>query len=181
MAEWLTHVLLAFALFTALGWVIEWIDEGWVAVGMIGSILPDLNRLELIVPADTVSAIAGVPFQWGGLHTIGGAVLLAGLGALLFDTRTRQWRAFLVLFGGALWHLIVDLPQQYADGAMLTNLYLFPIASWRPPTPGWYVSDDRWVVVGAALIALVVWLLDRYYIDRRPTPRSTDRSKNDNC
>jgi len=162
MAEWLTHIVLAYALFTAAGWYIEWLDRRWVAVGMVGSILPDLSRLDLVIDADRITAVFGVPFEWGGLHTLGGVVVLSAIGAVLFGTRTQQYRAFLCLFAGALSHLIVDLPQAYADGLMITNLYLFPLPAWRPPTPGWYVSADRWVVVVSLAVALPVFVVDYY-------------------
>lgn len=162
MAEWLSHVLLAYAAFTVASWQIEWLDQRWVAVGVVGSILPDLSRLNLLVDNDTMTALLGVPFEWGGLHTLGGSILLAGVGALLFEGRRQQYRAFGLLVAGAFSHLIVDLPQKYADGQLLTNLYLFPVSSWRGPTPGWYVSADRWVAVLSLGVALVVYLADRY-------------------
>ena len=162
MAEWLSHVLLAYALFTAASWYIEWLDRKWVAVGLVGSILPDLNRLGLLVGSEQITAVVGLPFNWAGLHTLGGAVVLSTIGAVLFATRQQQYRAFLLLFAGALSHLIVDLPQQYADGLMVTNLYLFPLPPWRFPTPGWYVSADRWVAVVSLAIALVVFGVDYY-------------------
>lgn len=162
MAEWLSHIILAYALFTAAGWYIEWLDRRWVAVGIVGSILPDLSRLDLVVDADTITAITGVPFEWGGLHTLGGVVVLSALGAVLFSTRRQQNRAFLLLFAGALSHLIVDLPQRYADGLMLTNQYLLPLPPWRFPTPGWYVSADRWVVVVSLIVGLPVVVVDYY-------------------
>ncbi len=161
MAELLTHVLVAYALFTAAGWYLEWLDERWVAVGMVGSVLPDLNRLALVVPAERVTDFTGVAFDWGGLHTVGGALLLSAIGATLFVRRRDQRRAFLVLFAGALSHLIVDFPQRYADGDALTNLYLYPVSSARPPTPGWYVSADRWVAVVALAVAAAVFVVDR--------------------
>ena len=160
MAEWLTHVLIAYALFTAMGWVIDWINCRWVAVGMVGSILPDLSRIRLVVPDDLVASILGLPFNWDGLHTIAGIVALSAIGALLFKTPCQQRRGFVLLIDGAVSHLIVDLPQKYADGYMLTNYYLFPLPTWRLPTPNWYVSADRWVVFIALAIALVVFLID---------------------
>jgi len=161
MAELLTHVLVAYGLFTALGWYVDWIDERWVAVAMVGSILPDLSRIDLVLSSDRVAALLGVSFDWGGLHTVGGAVLLSAIGALLFSTARTQRRAFLALLGGALSHLVVDVPQAYADGLALTNRYLYPLPPWRPPTPGWYVSADRWVVVVAFAFAVLVYALDR--------------------
>ncbi|MEY7850684.1 metal-dependent hydrolase [Natrarchaeobius sp. A-rgal3] len=164
MAELLTHVLLAYAAFTVLGWYVEWIDDRWIAVGMVGSILPELNRLALVVSSGRVSSLLGVPFAWDALHTVVGAALLSGIGALLFASSTHRRRAFLVLFAGGLSHLVVDLPQQYADGRMLTNEYLFPLTTWRPPTPGWYVSADRWVLVFASGVTLAIVLFDRYRV-----------------
>ena len=162
MAEWLTHVLLAYALFTVVGWSVAWLDEKWVAVGIVGSILPDLSRLALIVPNEAIEALTGLPFSWSRLHTLGGALVLSTIGAMLFATPTDRRRAFGLLFAGALSHLVVDLPQQYADGLMITNLYLFPLPPWRFATPGWYVSADRWVVVVSLAVAVFVFGLDRY-------------------
>ena len=161
MAEWLTHVSVAYALFTVGSWLIAWLDDRWIAVGVVGSILPDLNRIELVVPADFIEAHLGVPFDWSGIHTLGGLVLLCAVGAFLFERRREQWRAFGLLFAGGLSHILIDIPQRYVDGETLTNLYFFPLNAWRTATPGWYVSADRWVVVVAFVVAVVVFLVDR--------------------
>ena len=168
MAEWVSHVCLAYALFTTVGWYVDWLDRRWVVVGIVGSVLPDLDRLELVVSGDLITAVTGVPFEWYGINTIGGTVVLSAVGALLFERHSDRRRGFLLLVTGGLSHLLVDLPQRYADGLMLTNKYLFPLPPWRPPTPGWYVSADRWVVVAALLVALVVFGVDRY---RTPDPQ----------
>jgi membrane-bound metal-dependent hydrolase YbcI (DUF457 family) len=160
VAEWLTHVLLAYAVFTTLTWVVSWLDQRWVAVAMVGSIIPDLGRVDLLIDADWVEATFGVPFSWGGVHTLAGVGLLCTAGTMLVRGRRRQIRAWLLLAGGALSHVVVDLPQVYADDRMLTNLYLYPLPPWRPPTPGWYVSPDAFVVVVAALVASVVFVVD---------------------
>ncbi|WP_193309690.1 metal-dependent hydrolase [Halorubrum halophilum] len=160
MAEWLTHVLFAYALFTALSWTTGWIDQRWIAVAMIGSILPDLNRFRLVVSDGLMSYLVGVPFSWWGIHTIGGVLLLCGIGALLFETVSEERRAFASLLGGALLHVVVDLPQRYADGYMISSSYAFPVPFPRFPTPGWYVSSDRWVVVVAIVLAFAVFVAD---------------------
>jgi len=162
MAEWLTHVLVAYGVFTIVGWYVDWLEKRWVAVAMVGSILPDLNRFELFISSEAMSTLLGIPFDWGALHTIGGLVVLSAIGALLFSSSLEQKRGFVVLFGGGLSHLIVDVPQAYADGLAVTNLYLFPLTTWRAPTPGWYVSADRWVALFALVFALVVYIADRY-------------------
>ena len=168
MAEWLTHVFIAYALFTIVGWSVDWLDEKWVTVGMVGSILPDLNRLDLLIDDGLVMVLTGGSFDWSGLQTVGGAVVLSAIGAMLFGTAQHRKRAFVVLLSGAVSHILVDLPQRYADGRMLTNVYLFPFPPWRPPTPGWYVSADRWVVVIALAVALVIFIVDHYRADAQP-------------
>lgn len=170
MAELLTHVLLAYAVFTTASWASDWLNERWVAVGVVGSILPDLNRVRLLLPGSTITDITGVPFSWGAIHTLGGVLVVAGIGSLLFTRHQTQFRAGVLLLAGALTHILVDLPQPYADGQMLTNVYLFPFSSWRIETPGWYVSADRWTLILALVVALLVTLIDwgrTHYSDTR--------------
>ncbi len=166
MAEWLTHVLLMYAVGTAATWHHRWFDSRWVAVGMIGAILPDLSRFYLIVPDETITQITGLPFAWNGLHTLAGILLLSGIGGMVFTRTIDQRRGFAVLLAGALFHIVVDIPQTYADGLTITNLYFYPFSSWRGITPGWYVPADRWVVLISAVAAILVWMVDRYLTNR---------------
>jgi len=162
MSEWLTHVFIAYAGFTICGWGVDWLTDRWIAIGVIGSILPDLSRIELLVPREIVEYLVGVEFTWAGIHTLIGVILLSAIGALCFGDSAARYRAFVLLLGGAISHLIVDLPQRYADGRMVLDSYLSPIPVPRPPTPGWYVTPDRWVVGVAFVAALVVFGIDRY-------------------
>ncbi len=160
MAELLSHVLFAFALFTVAGWVVEWLDREWVVVGMVGAILPDLNRIDMVLDEYVVAQVLGVPFSWDGLHTLGGVVLLAALGAVLFPSGQEQLRAFGLLVAGGVSHLLTDAVKAWADGA--NGAYLYPLSWWRNPTPGWYVSADRWMLVVAVLLVLAVLIVDRF-------------------
>ena len=165
MAELLSHVLIAFCLFTVVGWWVEWLDRKWVAVGMVGAIFPDLNRIGMVLDAGSVEAVLGIPFGWGGLHTIGGVLVLAGIGAILFPTRQAQLRAFGLLVAGGAPHLVTDAVKAWADG--YNGAYLYPFSWWRNPTPGWYVSADRWVIVLVLVVTLVVVAVDRYMAMKR--------------
>lgn len=167
MSEWLAHVFIAYAGFTVLSWNLDWLTDRWIAVGVIGAILPDLSRLSLVVSPDIVEYLTGVAFTWAGIHTLIGVILLSAIGALCFGDSADRYRAFVSLLGGAVLHLIVDLPQRYADGQMILDSYLSPIPAPRPPTPGWYVTPDRWVVGVAFVAALLVFGIERY---RERTP-----------
>jgi len=159
MADLLSHALLAFALFTVVGWAISWLDREWVVVGIVGSLLPDLNRLDMVLDDHLITTVLGVPFDWDGLHTLGAVVVLSTIGAVAFSTREERRRAFGLLLAGACSHLGVDMVKAWADGA--NGAYLFPFSWWRNPTPGWYVSADWWVLVVAVGVALVVFAIDQ--------------------
>ena len=158
MAELLSHVLAAYVLFTALGWAIEWLEPRWVVVGMVGALLPDLNRIGMVLDEFAIEQVLGVPFSWGAIHTLAGVLLLSAAGALLFGTARARRRGFVLLVAGGVSHLAIDAVKRWADGA--NGAYLYPLTWWRNPTPGWYVSAERWVLVVAIACALVVFLLD---------------------
>jgi membrane-bound metal-dependent hydrolase YbcI (DUF457 family) len=164
VADWITHVCVAYAVFTTAGWQLGWLENRWIGIGVVGAILPDLSRIRLLVDSEQVSSLVGIPFEWGGIHSLGGIVLLSGIGALLFHTRENQIRAFVLLFAGALSHLLVDFPQPYADGKSLAGQYLFPFPVERFSVPRLYVSSDRWVAAIAVSVAILIFLVDRYWI-----------------
>lgn len=172
MAEVLTHVLVAYVVFTIASWWSNRIEPQWVVVAMVGAILPDLDQLDLVLDADTITTALGIPFGWGALHTIGGVMLLSGIGALLFTTRRQQVMAFLMLLGGGITHLALDAVKAWGDG--YNGVYLYPFSWWRNPTPGWYVSADRWVLVLTAILAFVVFVLDRHMRTEEPDPTKID-------
>lgn len=162
MADLLSHVLFAFVVFTVAGWAVDGLGRRWVAVGMVGAILPDLDLVGVLVDGSVVSESIGLPFDWGAIHTLGGVLLLAAAGAVLFEGRVQRRRAFVLLGAGGTVHLAVDGVKLWADGANGVSLY--PFSWWRNPTPGLYAPGDRHVVVVAVVVAGAVWLLDRYLL-----------------
>jgi membrane-bound metal-dependent hydrolase YbcI (DUF457 family) len=160
MAELLSHILFAFAVFTALGWAVSWLDRRWVVVGMVGSVLPDLNRVDLLLDDYLIEQLLGLPFSWDAIHTLGGVLVLSGAGAVLFATREQRIRAFGLLTAGGVSHLLVDAVKAWADGA--NGAFLYPFSWWRNPTLGWYVSAERWVLVMALVLTVGVLVVDRY-------------------
>ncbi|MFC7071577.1 metal-dependent hydrolase [Halovenus rubra] len=159
MADLLSHVLLAFAAFTAVGWVISWLDRRWVTVGMVGSVVPDLNRIDLLADDYFIEQFLGVSFDWGAIHTLGGVIVVSAAGAVLFSTRRQQVRVFCLLVAGGCSHLFVDGLKAWADGS--NGAYLYPFSWWRNPTPGWYVSADKWVLILSLVLASGILLVDK--------------------
>ncbi|KDE59102.1 membrane protein [Halostagnicola sp. A56] len=161
MADLLSHVLIAYALGTVAGWRLEWLSRRWVAVAMVGAVLPDLNRIGLLVSDPTVEAALGTPFAFDAIPTLGGVIVLAGIGATGFET--HRTRAYGLLLAGGLSHLLFDATKHYADGEAGT--WLFPLSWTRHPTPNLYVSSEPAVLLVALSIAACVWAVDRRWVE----------------
>ncbi len=162
MADLLSHLLAAYALFTVASWRIDWLDRQWVVVGMGGAAIPDLVKVGIVLDSDTVETVLGVPFSYSPLSKLGGVLLVAGLISLAFQS--RYWRRVypLVVCGG-LSSLLGDGLRAYADGR--ASAWLYPFTNWRPPTPSLYVSSDPRALVVALVFAAVVLVLDRRVVD----------------
>ena len=158
MADLLSHLLVAYALFTVASWRVEWLDHRWVVVGMGGAAIPDLVKIRILLDADTVAATAGVPFSYAPLSALGGVLLVAGLIALAFE-RDNWRRVYGLVVAGGLSALVGDGLRVYADGR--ASAWLYPLSNWRPPTPSLYVSSDPLVLVAALVVAAVVFIVDR--------------------
>lgn len=163
MADILSHVLLAFGLFTVVGWAVSWLDRRWVVVGMVGSIIPDLNRVDMLLGDHIIEQSLGISFSWDAIHTLGGVLVLSAVGAMLFRNRAQQIRAFGLLTAGGCSHLLVDAVKAWADGSNGASLY--PFSWWRNPTPGLYVSSDMFVLVIGLVVASGALLVDRVILD----------------
>ena len=157
MTELLSHVLFAYSVFTIAGWRVEWLTQRWVAVGMIGSLLPDLNRIGLFVTDAAIEATLGVPFGIDAIHTLGGVILFAAIGSLVIADHLKV--TFGLLLTGGLSHLIADSLKLWVDGA--ASAWLYPLSWYRPPTPGLYVSSDPSVLAVVGMAAVGVALIDR--------------------
>ena len=165
MAELLTHVLAAYILATALSWHYGWIDPRYVTIAMAGAITPDLSRFDLLIPAEWIEATFGLPFSWGAFHTLGGTTFVVAIGTLLVPRRYRL-RVFAMLMLGALSHHALDLLLLNPSGH--SYAVFWPATQYHPPSPGLYLSTDRWPALVAGLVAAVVWAVDRRLV-KQPT------------
>jgi hypothetical protein len=159
MADLLTHVLVAYALLTVVSWRLDWLTRPWIAVGMGGAIIPDLQRLDLLLDSQLIESATGLPFTYSHFGTIGGLALTAGVITVLFE---RRWwlRVYGLLVAGGITHLVLDGTRVWADGR--AGQWLFPILpAWRPPSPNLYITADPLVPAVTLTVAAVVFLIDR--------------------
>jgi hypothetical protein len=160
MVDLLTHVLVAYALATALSIRYAWVRPQLVTVAMMGAIIPDLSRFSLLVAEETVTALFGIPFNWFGFHTLGGVVAASLVGVVLATEKYRSRVALLLLLGAGS-HLVLDALLVKPSG--IAAPLWWPLAAQGTPTPGLYLSTDRWPVLVAAGCAALVWVV-RYRI-----------------
>ncbi|MFB6176290.1 MAG: hypothetical protein ABEI99_03940 [Halobaculum sp.] len=156
MADLLTHVLVAYAVGTLLARR-DWLPRRHVSVLLVGAVAPDAMKATVVLGVHR-GTIAGIPYSTWGYHTLGGVVLIAGLGALTIRA-TDRWLAFRALLGGGVSHLLLDLLVIRADG--VAPPYLYPLSGWLPPAGNLYLSSDLWPPLVALCLAGVVALYDR--------------------
>jgi len=169
MPDLLTHTLLAYTLGMVFSWRYDWLTPQYVTVAMAGAFIPDLAKIGLVIPRNQIAALLGVPFNWFGIHTLGG-VLLAALIGVVFVTPTSRRRVFALLSLGAGSHLLIDAFLVKVSGHSYPLLW--PLTTYAPPTPGLYLSTDVLPAVVMGLIAGGVWFVDRSLGLARPTEQS---------
>ena len=158
MAELFTHVLAGFIVATIASWRYEWITPPLVVACMVGAAIPDLNRLDLLVPAEAITAATGIPWTWGVTHRAGTGLLIALLVTLLVRPDLRR-AVFAMCCVGIASHLVIDYILWQSTG--YTNLMLWPVLDLTVEYQGFYRSSDRWPAVVATVLAGVVVLVDR--------------------
>ena len=160
MPDLLAHALAAYVLGTLLSWRYDWLDGAYVTVAMAGAFVPDLVKVKLLVPNWEVAAVLGQPFSWDPLHYLGGVVLSVLVGVLVVAPGDRRRvRALALLSLGASSHLVLDSLLRTATGRAFPVFW--PLSSYRPPTPGLYLSTEPEPTVLFGVLALVVWYVDR--------------------
>ncbi len=152
MSDLLVHALVAYVGTVAVVETTETPDR-LVPIAMVGAVAPDLLRFT--VPLGVArGTVAGVPYSTWGLHTLGGVVVLAGLGALAVGERDRR-AAFGALVAGGCSHLSLDLLVVRVDGE--APPYLYPLSDWLSPAGNLYTSADLWLLAVVIAVAVPVW------------------------
>lgn len=172
MAELFTHVLAGFVLAVVLSWRVDWITPPLIAAAMVGAAVPDLNRMELLLPESTMEAMLGVPWSWVVFHRAGGALMVCLLITLLVP-RAHMKGVFTLLVLGAASHLVIDYFLWQPSGT--TDLMLWPFLDVQIDYDGFYRSTDRWPAVVSVVSTAVVVYVDRRYMNPRPSRKESSR------
>lgn len=160
MPDLLSHAFIAYTLCIFLGIRFPWITPQYVTVGMAGAFIPDVSKADFILGNELIGNALGLPFDWFGVHTLGGATVAALVGVTLTANEHRR-RAAALLAVGASSHLLADALLFKTSGHSYPVLW--PLTAYYPPTPGLYLSTDVWPSVVTGGVALGTWLLVRRF------------------
>lgn len=161
MADLMTHALVAFSAATVLSWKFDRL-KGYITAAMLGSVLPDLTRIGILIDPALIERSLRIPFSWQPLHTLGGVII----SILIITTMVQKEHvkpALLLLSLGAATHLFLDSLLIKASG--YSYPIFFPFTTYRPPTPSLYMSPDVWPVIAAFFIALTVWTINSHNLE----------------
>ena len=144
MPDWFTHSL--------VGWITGKTTKRDIALIVIGSLIPDLVKINLLF----IGLNLNDHQFFEALHTPIGAILVAGILALLFNDARK---AFIPLIIGISTHFILDFFLVHVHGGMKL---LFPF-NWE----GWQYSlirsDDYRMTIVTILAAFLIYIIYWYY------------------
>ena len=158
MPDLLTHALAGYILATTLSFKYEWLTPPWVTVCMMGTFIPDLTKIRLLLPSYQIEQLLGLPFDWFALHTVGGTTVSVLIGTVLVPHEHRR-RVLALLAVGAGSHLFLDSLLITTTGYAAPMGW--PLINSGLPTPGIYLSSDRWPALVAGLLAIYLWWKNR--------------------
>jgi hypothetical protein len=161
MPDLLAHVFIAYSICRVTSWRFEWLTTPYVTLGMVGAFIPDIVKIKLLLPSESIEGILGVPFDWESLATGGGALLSVCIGLVLLASSERR-RGGLLLGIGAASHLLVDSLLLTPTGRSVQLFW--PFSQYKVPSPGLYLSTQPEPMFVTGGIALLVWGVHRYRI-----------------
>lgn len=159
MPDLLSHAFIAYTICTLLSLRYDWVTSEYITIGMAGAFIPDMAKMKLLIDAATVEAALDLPFDWLGIHTLGGAFVSILVGAAVVNRADRR-RVVGLLSLGAASHLFTDALLLKASGR--SYAVLWPLTRYHPPTPGLYLSTDIWLTGVTGTAALGAYLFAHY-------------------
>lgn len=159
MPDLLAHVFIAYTICRVASWRVEWLTTPYVTLGMVGAFIPDIVKIDLVLPSETVEGILGVPFHWGSLATGGGTLLSLCIGLVLLRSSERR-RGGLLLGVGAGSHLLADSLLLTPTGRSVQLVW--PLSQYKIPSPGLYLSTQPEPMFLTGAIGFLIWGVHRY-------------------
>jgi membrane-bound metal-dependent hydrolase YbcI (DUF457 family) len=159
MPDILTHALVGYVLGTALAVRYDWFKPHHVTLVMLGTTVPDFDKVSLVLDDAAVESALGLPFSWLAIHLPIGSLIVCSIGALLVGQQYRK-RAFALLIVGALSHYALDSLSVFTTG--YSYPYLWPLSEYYFPAAGLYQSSDQWPAALAGLAAAATYVIKRY-------------------
>lgn len=147
MPDWLTHILTPWILCQILGMKFKVFDHKNTIVVMVGALIPDIVKVELLLEFFDINTRFLYP-----LHTPAGSLVLTAVISMMFE-KSRLVFSLLVL--GVSTHFALDLLIGHVSGGMLL---LFPFG-WEEYQMGLIQSVDYCVSVVTVLTASAIYLI----------------------
>ena len=133
MTDLLAHVCFAYAVSSLLSIRVDWLGAHYVTVVLVGAVIPELVKIELLVEAGVISDVLEIPFSWLPLQTLGGVAVSICIGGLIVSRREQQ-RLLPLLALGAATHMFLDYLLLSPSGRSFAVFW--SLTRYCPPTPG---------------------------------------------
>jgi len=148
MPDWIVHICVAYLVCRILYFKFPMFDSANTVLAMVGSILPDLVKLQIILGHFGIHLSDFLP----AFHTPVITFIIAGIISLFFENKRV---AFLFLVIGAATHFIMDLLLVDPEG----GIYLFFPFNWQMFHINLIAPDDYMITFVILTLTIIVYLL----------------------
>jgi membrane-bound metal-dependent hydrolase YbcI (DUF457 family) len=159
MTDIFSHILIGYAVAAVISPRYDWFNDQWITVVLVGAMLPDLDKIGLVLSESVIQQTLGIPFSWEALHLPVGTLVVCGMLSVLAGDCYRR-RVFGLLLLGAATHYLLDAFAVFTAG--YSYPFLWPLWWQHFPAGGVYQSSDQLPVIIAGGVAAIVYLLRRY-------------------
>ena len=156
MTDLLTHVLIAFAVGQLVASVYPWVTRSYRTAILTGALIPEIVKIELVIPGYTLTTLLGTTFSWNPLASVYGVTISILIGTVVVVPDARR-RIFLTLAVGVFTHIVLDI--FVVQPAPTIGFLLWPVPEIEPRLVNidLYRSTDWWLPFPGAAIAFVTW------------------------
>ncbi len=148
MPDWIVHICIAYLVCRILYFKYPLFGPQNTILAMIGSLLPDIFKLQIIFSQFGIDLIDFLPF----FHIPVASFIVAGIISQFFENKRIAF-SFLVI--GVISHFVMDsLLISVGEG-----LYLFFPFSWQTFHLDLISPDDYWITLVILLLTFLVYFL----------------------